>query len=372
MAAPVRVAGGARRALLAALWALVAQLQFAGVAGNRYLIASFPTLHMVQYAKVDNPTWLPLINGALGLTTPQALAVDHTNNRLFVYDAAQVCVLFYSLTVLADGRLVTDGHKSVAIGAMTVSGIAIDHVGSLYVSGRSMPMPPLTPSYGIFKQDAVAIATIATGVAAAPPRQIWSRTNTADTSTPDSPQLFEPTGIALDPFNVYWANRGRKSATGSVVKANREPPAVQPEKALHPMSDNVESVNCIVLTPLNVFYGAQGAVYAVPVAKSGGSCGGDGSQCPKVAVAGQLDPTGMVWDGDGTIYVADNGRGGIYGLPSGSATAHELELVVAATGVHSIGYLDSSPSAAQGHGSSARSAVLGALVAAVLAGLAPL
>ena len=31
-----------------------------------------------------------------------------------------------------------------------------------------------------------------------------------------------------------------------------------------------------------------------------------------------LEPRGYVWDGDGTIFVADRGGGAVYGLPSNS------------------------------------------------------
>jgi len=370
MARPLGAAAGAWTTLLIAILASAAATVRANLVdgAERYLIASFPSLGQVQYARLRNPTWLPLITSALGVTTPQAIAVDHVNHRLFIYDAAIGGVVFYQLHVLDDRRLVTDGHRHVAVGAMSAGGLAVDSVGSLYVAGRSMPTPAAAASEGIFKQDAIAIATAASvGDSQVVPKQIWSRGNTVAASTPNSPQLYEPSGIAVDPFNVYWGNKGRggSSVVGSVVKAPISALSVHPENAVHAMSDNVDLVTSLALTPLNIFYATEGSVYAVPVGKTAGSCGSDGSHCPQVAVAEGLRATGLIWDGDGTVYVADNGRGAIYGLPSGSATAHALELVVDAPGVFAVSVLDARPdtSAACGRCAPTAAALLAAFAA---------
>mmetsp|Transcript_52839 Transcript_52839/g.113191 ORF Transcript_52839/g.113191 Transcript_52839/m.113191 type:complete len:377 (+) Transcript_52839:178-1308(+) len=335
----------------AAFWALVlwtgascAASRLAG--GGGYLIASFPSRHEVNYARLPEPlTWRPLVHS--GLFEPKALCIDVENSRLFVADPTSERVYWYQLEVLADGRLLTDGRQRIAAHSVIARGLAVDGIGSLYIAGRSVGVPPnLPPMEAVFKQDAIAIATgaFATGsgdtAALPPPPQLWTRMNTGAslalgaTSSASSPELFEPSGLALGAFDLFWGNAARGPGTGAVVKASMAPPANRPEDALEALADNVEGVISLVLTPNDVFYGASGGIYGVSQRKAGLGCGAESALCPLVAATPH--PTGMVWDGDGTIYVADHGSGGVLSFPSGSKSLHSMRRVGEAGGIFSL------------------------------------
>lgn len=340
-----------------ALWAgalrAAARLQGVSDAGGGYLIASFPGRQEVNYARLPEPlTWRPLVQG--GIFEPQALCVDVQNSRLFVADPAAERVYWYQLEVLADGRLSTDGRQRIAAHSVTARGLAVDGVGSLYIAGRSVGQPPrIPPMEAVFKQDAIAIATgafaagIGDGTALPPPPQLWTRMNTGAPltwgakSSASSPELFEPSGLALGAFDLFWGNAVRGPGTGAVVKASVAPPANRPEDALEALADNVDGVSSLVLTPTDVFYGASGGVYGVSQRKANLGCGAENALCPLV-IAAQY-PTGMVWDGDGTIYVADHGSGSVLSFPSGSRSLHSARHAGEAAGIFGLAIYSGGP-----------------------------
>merc|ERR1719440_2156077 len=102
------------------------------------------------------------------------------------------------------------------------------------------------------------------------------------------------------------------------------------------MADNKDETYSVVVTPTAVFYGIGGAIYGVLKTKSGGSCGATGELCAQITDLVKK-PTGMIWNGDGTVYVADEGNGAIYEFASGSVSPHALTKVMDAGQVYGIG-----------------------------------
>mmetsp|Transcript_23668 Transcript_23668/g.74410 ORF Transcript_23668/g.74410 Transcript_23668/m.74410 type:complete len:387 (-) Transcript_23668:184-1344(-) len=311
-----------------------------------YIIASFPRLRQVNYMRLPDTTWRPLLPSD-ALLAPQAICIDRENRRLFVADPSAAAVYWYQLKVLSDKRLITDGWRRLASSSIAAFGLAIDSVGSLYISGRSRGMVPID---GIFKQDA---AILATGTSAAP-RSLLTRANTALGPNGTNPQLFEPSGLAVDSFNVYWANTARERHASSVMQASisDDPVFMSPQAtvqsssqapgstihvSLRLLSDSVDSITSVALTEAGILYSARGGVYGVSLSKGDQGCGEERSRCPLVAAVD--DPTSVLWDGDGTVYVADRGGGRICSFASGTLAQHPLEGVAEAQGIHGIALL---------------------------------
>lgn len=306
---------------------------------DSFLIATFPGLRQVNYAVLQMPeaTWRPLIRG--GLSRPEALCVDQENRRLFVADTVAGTVVWYQLLQLGRARLMTDGRQHSIMEAVAARGLAVDVLGSLYIAGRHDPPPPAMPVEAIFKQDAIAIATSVNAEPPPEPLQLWTRANTALESDPSSPQLFEASGLAADALNVFWGNGLRSSdTTASVVKAST---TGHSKASLMPLADNANEVTCLVLTPANVFYAAAGSVFGVPRGKEGMACGEAGVLCPAVTVqepGAVLRPTGMVWDGDNTVYLADAASGAIYSFAAATLSPHILTRVADGRGVWGVAF----------------------------------
>eukprot|EP00438_Fugacium_kawagutii_P027857 Skav222290 [mRNA] locus=scaffold4688:35848:38700:- [translate_table: standard] len=76
---------------------------------QRYLIASFPKDFKINYARLPDPTWRPLV--VRNLTNPSVLAVDEQHKRLFVADQTANKIWWYQLQVVEPSKfLITDGQ----------------------------------------------------------------------------------------------------------------------------------------------------------------------------------------------------------------------------------------------------------------------
>jgi len=272
---------------------------------------------------------LLIVGGEKGPANPKAIAVDTENSRIFVGDTPTQKIYWYQLIVLPDGKLITDGRQHVAVEAVEPKWLAVDGVGNLYFSGKMMIPPPAPASQeGIYMHDAIALAT---GVSINS-KELWMRTN----SGAPSPRVWAPTGLATDNFHLFWGNGQDAKTHGALVKAAVHPPDVQPELSVKPIADNSDEVRGVVLTPNTVFYTTSDGIFGVSKSKVGAAC--QPSTCALLSGA-LTSPQGMVWDGDGTVYVAeaDIEKGGIYSFPSnGPLGAHALSKFVDASGVYGL------------------------------------
>jgi hypothetical protein len=300
---------------------------------TKYLILSVPKDRQVGYFKVPETVFhLLIVGGDQGPASPKAIAVDQENNRLFVADVPTQKIYWYQLIVLPDGKLVTDGRQHVAVESVEPKWLAVDGVGNLYFSGKMIVPPPHQSQEGIYKHDAIALAT---GVAINS-KELWMKSN----SGAPNPRVWAPTGLATDNFHLFWANGVDGKVHGSLVKAAVEPPDVQPELSVQPVADNSDEVRGVVLTPTSVFYTTGDGIFGVSKSKVGAACAEQ--TCALVSNA-LTSSQGMVWDGDGTVYVAeaDVEKGGIYSFPAnGPLGSHHLSKYMDAAGVYDLEVLE--------------------------------
>lgn len=287
----------------------------------QYLIASFPGAHWLQYIKMGDPSWRPLV--IAGINDPKAMAIDEATFKLYVVDRSVLTIFWYQLAVLPNGKLITDGRQHKAVTGVDAQWVAVNGNGDLYFSGKlTPPIPQPTPSYdAIYFHSAIAMATGDTINV----KEVWTRANSGSEK-----KVWTPGGLAMDAFQLYFANREAAKMHGTVVKASMSPPDVEPENSILTIADNSDVVFDIALSSTSLFYGTSSGVYGISKSKATSTCGTTNcnlvSELPKKA-------TSLFWDGDGTIYVADNGLGGIYTFPSGSPQKHKLTKVIDAPGV---------------------------------------
>jgi len=325
-------------------------------AGNiKYVIASFPNFRQVNYMKLPDPTWRPLLPSR-GLVEPKTVCADIRNKRLYVADPAAGMVYWYQLIVLPDFRLLTDGRKRLAVANVAADGLAIDGLGNLYVAGRTHSAVSVE---GIFKQDSKTIAH----TLAKPLKAIWTGGNarmlwmngSADAFA--APVLFQPGSVAVSAFQVYWGNKLLPINGTVLVQANLGGPPPRPSPAvlgsspiiqerysklhngaMRQITDKVPGIMALALTPTFLLYAAPGGVYGIDVNDVGKGCGADNERC--TLIAKMTDPTGMVWDGDGTIYVADRRAGAVFTFAAGALTKQTLVRACDAMGVFSVAFFE--------------------------------
>lgn len=288
-----------------------------------YMISSFPELRCINYVRMPDLVWRPLVNTGLG--NPTSIVVDETRNRLYIADTAQAKIFWYQLIVLPGGQLVSDGRQHVAVQMMVPRQLTLDLEGNLWFSGKSAPVPPAVSVDGIWKQSLMTIDQSSSTGKPIDAAQIWTSMNTGSTVS----------SLVLDAFNIYYGNDLDGKTKGSIVKASKTVPLSNPSSGLSAMADNADTTYSVAVTPTALFYGADNAIYGVLKTKVGGACGATGDLCQLITDAVKK-PTAMIWNGDGTVYVADNGGGAIYAFASGSVSPHALEKVLDAGEVYGL------------------------------------
>jgi len=290
---------------------------------TEFLIMTLPTLRQIAYVALPDPVLRMLVLS--DLVAPKGLAIDTGLNRLYVTDSAQQKIFWYQL-VAVGSKLITDGRQHIALESVETNDITVDGAGNLYFTGKQIVLPPMTSQEGVYRHPAIALYTGLT----TEPLNTWNAGNTAS-------HLSAAAGITNDNLNVFWGNAQGGETAGSVVRAAATPPDMSPESAVRSLAQNEDSVRSLCLTPLSAFYTTGNGIYGLSKSKINADCV-EGS-C--AMISDELrDPQGIVWDGDGTVYVADGTVNKIYSFPSGALEAHVLSEVAApGSKVHGLALL---------------------------------
>lgn len=288
---------------------------------TEYIFVSQPGHGTVAVTTVDALTRKviheakPIISN--GLKEPCGIAIDHTRQRLYVADPKNHKVFMYKLAIGREGDIVVDeDDQHVAVQDLTARWIAIDEKGNLFCTDEARSFIAEVKDHELEKlgemdsdKDEV--------------RPKFVKLYTGDRTK----QVDRPGGIAVDGQHIYWGNRARGRPYGSLLSAS-EDPAAQISRGVPGMvqalSKNVDKVYGVCASPSLVFYtGGARTVYGAK----------QGSYKLRGTTTVMLDnfavPRGCVWDGDGTVFLADKGGDAIWSFPStlhgaGKVQAHKL------------------------------------------------
>lgn len=239
-----------------------------------------------------------------GLREPTGLAVDHRRQRLYVADPKAHKVFMYRLLMSSTGMLSVDENEQyVAMYDITPRWVAVDENGALFstdekrsfiaeVSSQELDELPKGGHSNFLQNPRFHIV------------YSGERNKFVD----------RPGGIAVDGDNIYWGNRARGRPFGSLLMAPEDPQSKRTRGVpgmIQSLSRNVNKVYGVCASPTAVFYtGGEKAVYGM---KTGAY------QTPAAATVLLDDfahPRGCVWDGDGTMYLADKGNNAVWTFPS--------------------------------------------------------
>lgn len=248
-----------------------------------------------------------------GLREPNGLAVDHDRQRLYVADPKQHKVFMYKLYTGKDGVSVREDQQYVAVHDVTARWVAVDDKGTLFATDEKRSFIAKVDAFELAKlgQKDADVEDVRTHV-----QKLYSEEMTR--------QVDHPGGIAVDGNNVYWGNRKRGRPYGSLLQAPEDPQKkVQANvpTMIQALSKNVDKVYGVCASPNLVFYtGGSRTVYGAK----------QGSYQARASTTVLLNdfavPRGCVWDGDGTMLLADKGGDAVWSFPS---SLHGLGLVQA-------------------------------------------
>lgn len=282
----------------------------AGSPDRGFLVVSAPRLSKISYIRIpedgDFTGMAPIMLIDTGLSTPQGIAIDQKRKRLYVTDPDAAKIYSYQLEVNGQ-TLSTDGRQTVIAENYEARWVAVDGMGNVFFTceGAQGNLVMKLPTDRVLRGE---------------PNPLILYDGSFQ-------EVSAPGGIAVDNFHVYWANKEVGTMMGSVIKgpetirAGMNHAAVA-ENSLAVLAKNVVKSYGVCLVLGNVFYtDEQTNIYGVK--KSGGS--------PTLINAGMQNPRGCVWDGDGTIYVADRSANGVFAFSGNMHTLYHAEVTRAFT-----------------------------------------
>lgn len=251
---------------------------------SKFLIVSAPRHGRIAYTKISRrgtrsqASMRTLIE--TGLVHPQGLAVDQRRGQLLVTDPDSRRIFSYRLHVHGD-ELTVDQPTVLAEGT-EARWVAVDGVGNVFFTDE--------PSNQV---NRISAENIRQGISR--PEVVYDGNSLT--------QVSSPGGIAIDSFYAYWVNKQIGTQVGSVIKGSESPDTTNLASSVQTLASNSDKSYGVCLALNNVFYTQpESTIYGVK--KTGSAV---------TTISDQMtNPRGCVWDGDGTVFVADRGANAVY------------------------------------------------------------
>mmetsp|Transcript_90338 Transcript_90338/g.170323 ORF Transcript_90338/g.170323 Transcript_90338/m.170323 type:complete len:419 (-) Transcript_90338:89-1345(-) len=313
---------------------------------KQYLIVTSPSQGKVVYAQVNAGSSTSKTARALvdaGLVEPRGVAVHAKSGWLFIADAGANSIFHYNL-LIDDFSLQTNGGRITIVENSTVDSVCVDDDGNLYYTSGStnninkIPFKVLERLIdGSFEASALELVNakeLMAEAAVTAQMQIDERGSALPTDAPDAepiiyslyeasinPLVSEPGAIQADGSILLWTNKNDGGSAGTVVQGETDPqlpPLIGNSSALRPFPAEVLTRNSnaaygLILTPSSVFWTTN------ETQDNTGVVWGQLLELSTTAklMEGLMAPRGLVWDRDGTAYVADEVLGNVFSFPTG-------------------------------------------------------
>jgi len=249
-----------------------------------------------------------LINS--GLVFPQGIAVDEYRKRLFVADPNLTALVMYPLST--NGDKMTAGSQQTIAKGVQARAVAVDGLGNVVFTDE--------PNNRIMR---VTNAMIQDGTTK--PEILYDGKHQPSVSTPG--------GIAADNYFVYWLNKAKGLQVGTLLRGLQEPSAAR-QLALAAIANASSSAGDAGVGAADT--GARAvdpvAMIAMNAPKCYGVCIAGGyifytdeatnlygikrastSRHTVFTISSKLKaPRGCVYDGSGTVYVADKQQNAVF------------------------------------------------------------
>lgn len=279
-----------------------------------FLIVSSPTSQQIVYMSLDTPEPVHPTTSVLisDVVQPMGLAVDSRRNRLLVADLGQTALFSYEL--IQRGNTLSAGQRTVLVNGTAIRWVAVNSVGDIVYSdegGNAIMLIPGTPPAGMNSSNASV------------PLQMYNGSAL--------PMVSAPGGVAMDSFFTYWANKVSGTEDGSVIKALSTTSLIA-QSATPPValaSNAVKSHGLCFVQDYLLYTQEVASVFAVK--SSGGSV--------NLVTDNLQGPRGCVWDGEGTVYVADYAADAVYAFPSADLTQVQVSKTVDVKGAYGMAVL---------------------------------
>lgn len=301
---------------------------------------------------------LPLVTS--GLVRPMGIAVDRKNGFLYVADAGQKKIFSFHLAIETVGntkRLIAPGQQDIVCEGHAVESLTIDHAGNLFFSAPA--------SKSINKISADVMKMIRLGHIQAGSLTVVSEKNLEEeeqaaktlakvrqkegpgpTNAPKlqphilatyeakhDPQVSHLGSILADGDDLYWTNEKDGKKFGTVVKGEVD----THEHAAAALTKVSNGAYGLAKAHGTMFFTRNGTVPGTGLVT--GFLLSDATIVLNFA-SSLARPRGLAFDGDETMYVADEASGRVYSFPAGvMMTDAPLAATVPMDGAHGLLFL---------------------------------
>lgn len=298
--------------------------------------------------------------GVETIKEPHGLAVDSLRRILYAVDGNGGTPELYASKIYHrhDGTVASEAPKKLATG-ITGDWVAVDVRGTVFyvIDNQIVSMNITTVTNKLDGPGGLdeAVATVATDTVAdtvetvdtaeaavsflqlatrADPEPVDTADTTASTVTAkantEAKVLYDggsnkavsmPRGIAVDGYRMFWANAENGEQDGSVILGYENPVGAP---AITALDKTLASAHGVCLTPSRVFFTDEEAnLFSTKV--NGG---------PMSTVTSKLQkPRGCVFDGDGTVFVADAGDNKVLSFAGAGAELGARRMSVSLTDI---------------------------------------
>lgn len=319
------------------------------------LLMSSPMERKVSYTQISNSksvggVVLPILDA--GLQGPTGIAWDSPRKALYVADAALRKIFRVKLKAFKCKRqckgieyqLAVDGNQFTIVENIISTSVSVDPAGNLFftdqdsnsvnklpvatihqiVEGKLLPKNLARTSESEYEGEEAAEES-AEAASAIEGKEGKATTPTVTPRPPSifslyekgvSPNVGTPAGVAVDGSQLYWTNQVGGFSSGAVSFGKKDPRVKDTDgseegKPTFPstkLANNTGSAYGVAVTSSKVVFTAtQHYVYAAS----------RGSGEVVALTSDLLKPRGVVWDGDNTVFVADQEGNFVVSLPCG-------------------------------------------------------
>jgi len=286
---------------------------------SKWLIVSSPKTGLIHYSKIltatakasRQPMVLQKLTGTGMVTKPEGMAVDDIRSILYVADAGAKSIVGMRLVKVANGSgydLAAEPSRAIVIGDnFEPHWVAVDSLGTVFftdLTGNQIWSVPADIAMARINQGASPVFLAKSSTATT---LLYSGLTLVDS-------LKNPQGVAVDNFNIFWANGDSGSTMGTICQGREDPPEQQAmrDAQVTKVTSAANQAFGVCLASSRIFYTEDAKVYTT-LKKGGGTN-------PTLVADRLLKPRGIQYDGDGTIYVADMELGKVLSFSVGVST----------------------------------------------------
>mmetsp|Transcript_94419 Transcript_94419/g.224911 ORF Transcript_94419/g.224911 Transcript_94419/m.224911 type:complete len:391 (+) Transcript_94419:125-1297(+) len=299
---------------------------------KQFLIISSPVEQKIVYAELKNFKSTTGRTFALvdsGLNSPRDLAFDGERGALYVADSGAKKIYRYHVYVKDNGAslgLITDGVQLCIMQNADVSWVNVDLNGDVFYSDATAKTINRIPvdvidmlSKGQYSSSDLVLLSeksLESGGGAAPESGSHFVYSVYQGSV--NPHVSTPGGLVSDGARIYWTNQAEGKTAGSIVEGEVAPKlpkakAGEPAATAFPsrvLTNETDAGYGVTKSNKYMFYAADKNGIGVVSGVTEGGATFD-------FISGLAAPRGLTWDGDQTIFVADEAAGVVYSFPGG-------------------------------------------------------